>query len=94
MKVLEKEVERLLCREIKKKGGLCLKFISPSMAGVPDRLVILNGLYLVELKRPDGGKLSPLQMSVHKRLAKAGAPVTILKDREGVLKFVRDISTP
>lgn len=64
------------------------------MAGVPDRLVILNGLYLVELKRPDGGKLSPLQIAVHKKLAKAGAPVTVLKDREGVLRFVCDISAP
>lgn len=94
MTPLEKEVERFLCREVSKKGGMCLKLISPSMAGIPDRLVILNGLHLVELKRPKGGKLSPIQIAVHKKLAKAGAPVTVLKDKEGVENFVRNISAP
>ena len=90
---LEKEIERFLCSEVSKKGGMCLKLISPSMAGIPDRLVILNGFYFVELKRPKGGKLSPIQTAVHKKLAQAGAPVTVLKNKEEVESFVRNIST-
>lgn len=93
MNPLEKEIERFLCREVSKKGGMCLKLISPSMAGIPDRLVVLNGLHFVELKRPQGGKLSPIQVAVHKKLAKAGAPVAVLKNREEVENFVRNLST-
>lgn len=48
----EKEIEQALVRSVKNIGGLCLKFISPSMNGVPDRLVLLpNGkCAFIELK--------------------------------------------
>ena len=36
----EKRVERRLVEGVRKAGGLCLKFVSPSTAGAPDRLII------------------------------------------------------
>ena len=63
MTALEKEVERKLRLLAAKHGGKCLKWVCPGWSGVPDRLVLLPGgrVYFVELKRPKGGKISPLQ---------------------------------
>ena len=48
----EKEVEQSLVLAVKKKGGLALKFVSPGLSGVPDRLILMpNGrLGFIELK--------------------------------------------
>lgn len=37
----EKEIEAALVKAAKKRNGLVLKFVSPGMSGVPDRLVLL-----------------------------------------------------
>lgn len=37
----EKIVEQKLVSEVKKRGGVCPKWVSPSFGGVPDRLVFL-----------------------------------------------------
>lgn len=39
--MLEKQIENKLTRSVKKAGGIALKFVSPSFAGMPDRLVLL-----------------------------------------------------
>ena len=42
--MLEKEVERYLREQVKKRlGGMALKFVSPGLSGVPDRVVLLPG---------------------------------------------------
>lgn len=63
MTVLEKQIEARLVERIKERGGLCLKWVCPGWAGVPDRIVLLPGgkIYFVELKRPKDGSLSPRQ---------------------------------
>ena len=38
--MLEKDLERKLVRAVRESGGLALKFVSPGMAGVPDRLLL------------------------------------------------------
>lgn len=60
---LERELESKLVDEIKKRGGLCLKWVSPGAAGVPDRIVLMpyGCVYFIELKRPKGGKRAELQ---------------------------------
>ena len=43
----EKEVEAALVKAAKKRNGLALKFVSPGLSGVPDRLVLMpNGTVL------------------------------------------------
>lgn len=63
MTKLEKEVEAALVRQVKRRGGLCLKWVCPGWAGVPDRIVLLPGgrIVFVELKRPKGGVVSSRQ---------------------------------
>lgn len=59
----ESEVESYLVWHVERMGGKAYKFASPSMRGVSDRIVCLpNGdTWFIELKRPKGGRLSPLQ---------------------------------
>ena len=39
----EKFIERKLADAVKAAGGIAPKFVSPSFAGMPDRLVLLPG---------------------------------------------------
>ena len=63
MTPLEKEIEAKLVDTVKDHGGLCLKWVCPGWAGVPDRIVLLPGgrALFIELKRPKGGQLSARQ---------------------------------
>ena len=67
--MLEKTIEQELVNQVKKRGGICPKWVSPSFAGVPDRLVFLpDGKFgMVEVKRSKG-KPRALQVSRHKQL--------------------------
>ena len=69
----ESVVERKLTTEAKKRGGLAVKFVSPGLNGVPDRLVLFPGgrLAFVELKAP-GKKPRPLQMRRMNQLTALG----------------------
>ena len=53
--MLEKHIEKGLRKAVIEKGGLCLKFVSPNMAGVPDRLVLMpcGKLGFVEVKQKE-----------------------------------------
>ena len=52
--MLESVIESRLRQEAKKRGGMALKFVSPGMNGVPDRIVLMPGgkMAFVELKAP------------------------------------------
>ncbi|SDT85792.1 VRR-NUC domain-containing protein [Schaalia radingae] len=58
----EKTVEQKLALAVKQRGGLPLKFTSPSYAGVPDRLILLPDGHsaFIEVKAP-GQHPRPLQ---------------------------------
>ena len=86
----EKYIESRLVNEVKKRGGICPKWVSPSFDGVPDRLVFLPGRYfgMVEVKAP-GEKPRPLQVSRHKLLQRLGFKVYIL-DATKDIKMILD----
>ena len=58
----EKEIEQKFTLMVKQAGGMALKFVSPGMSGMPDRIVLLPGGYMafVEVKSP-GKAPRPLQ---------------------------------
>ena len=79
----ESVVEKKLATEVKKRGGLAVKFVSPGFNGVPDRLVRLPGgrMALVDLKAP-GATLRPLQQYRAKQLMALGFHVYTVDRKE------------
>lgn len=90
--MLEKDIEKALVKKVKALGGLCIKFISPSMMGIPDRIVLLPKAKLgfVELKRP-GGKARPIQIKRIKDLKKLGFKVFVLDEKENIDEVIKAI---
>lgn len=88
----ESTVENKLRNAAKERGGIALKFISPGLAGVPDRLIILPGgkYAFVEVKRP-GGKTRPIQRICHRRLRKLGCKVYILDHPDNIMEVLDEI---
>ena len=89
----EKQIENKLASEVKKAGGIALKFVSPSFDGMPDRLVLLpdGHIAFVELKAP-GKKPRLLQLARHRLLRSLGFRVYVIDSVEqigGVLDEVR-----
>lgn len=88
----EKKIEQRLVKKIKESGGLCLKWVSPGMTGVPDRLVFFRQrVHLVELKDPKG-ELSPRQKLVISQLDQLGIKVHVLWSDQMVDDFIKEIS--
>ena len=77
--VREKELEKKMMRAVRRCGGLALKFVSPGIAGVPDRIVLLPGgrIVFVEMKAP-GEKPGALQTFRHEQLRKLGFRVIVI----------------
>ena len=50
----ESTIESRLREEAKKRGGMAIKFVSPGLNGVPDRLVLMpyGRVAFIELKAP------------------------------------------
>jgi len=86
--VREKRVEQELSRSVKDVGGWCVKIL-PSVAGLPDRLVLFpdGRIFFVELKSPTG-VLSPRQHVIHNRLGTLGHTVIVLRTPEQVTEWV------
>lgn len=88
----ENQVESYLHKRVVEAGGKSYKWVSPNMAGVPDRIVIMPGgrVYLVEVKAIDG-KLSPVQKRRLAELERLGAKVYVLYGTEEVDQFMEMI---
>lgn len=81
----EKEIEKKLVLEVKKRGGICPKWVCPSFDGMPDRIVLLPGrkFGFVEVKAP-GESPRPLQVARHRLLEGLGFKVYILDSVEQI----------
>jgi hypothetical protein len=81
----EKEIEAALVKAAKKRHGVALKFVSPGLSGVPDRLVLLpiGKIGFIELKAP-GKKMRLLQEKRKSQLEALGFLVFCLDGKEEV----------
>lgn len=81
---LEKDVESYLGRQVKKRGGRCLKYIPDIDNGMPDRIVLLPGgiLVWVETKNGKTEKARQLQRLQHRRLRELGQRVEVVHTKE------------
>lgn len=90
--MLEKEVERYLRKQVKERlGGMALKFVSPGMNGVPDRIILMPGarICFVETKAP-GEKLRKLQRYVCGLIVNLGFPVYRIDTKAKVDAFIQE----
>lgn len=91
MRVLERDVEKYLIKKVKLLGGCVRKVKWIGRNGAPDRLVLLNGVHFVELKRPKGGKFSPHQIRERKLFSANKSKIHNLKNYDEVDSFLNEI---
>lgn len=90
--MLESLIEQHLVREVNRRDGLCLKFNSQSMTGIPDRIILIkNGTVgFVEVKQK-GKKPRPLQELRMKQLRQLGFKVYTLDEKEKIGEILDEI---
>lgn len=88
-KLSEKYIERRLREEIQKEGGLCLKWVCPGWAGVPDRICLIpeGRIAFVELKTVNG-TVSDRQKWWRKKLTSLGFSHFIVKSTAEIYNFM------
>ena len=88
----ERQIEQRLTQAVRKRRGLCPKWVSPGLDGVPDRIILLPGgrIAFAELKAP-GKPLRPLQRRRKAQLEALAADGTLAKISEKW--FDKDITT-
>ncbi len=75
----EKDIEQKLVQAVKDRSGLAVKLVSPSLNGLTDRLILMDGgrIGFVELKAT-GKKPRPLQVKRIKQLQDLGFNVFVV----------------
>ena len=93
MSYSEKQIEHALTLMVKARGGIAPKFVSPSFAGMPDRLVLLPGgvFAFAELKAP-GMKPRALQLARHQLLKNLGFKVYVIDGIEQIEEVLSEIA--
>lgn len=92
--MLEKDIEQNLVKAVKRIGGLCIKFTSPGMDGVPDRLVLLpeGRMAFVELKAP-GKNPRALQIRRMKQLSALGYKCFVIDSIDAIGGVIDAVQT-
>lgn len=90
--MLEKEIEKALIKRVKELEGICLKLTSPSMDGLPDRMVFLSDakFAFIELKAP-GKKPRPLQIKRMDDFKKLGFKCFDIDDKNQIGGVIDEI---
>ena len=91
----EKQIEQTLVKAVLQRKGICPKWISPGLDGVPDRIILLPGrrMAFAELKAP-GKKPRPLQAARIRQLNALGFRVYIIDNADMIGGILDEVSTP
>lgn len=91
----EKDIEKALVSAVKSFDGVCWKFVSPGISGVPDRIILMpNGrIAFVELKAL-GKEMRPLQVRRKRQLEALGFRVYCIDCKEQIMEVLNEIRTP
>ena len=89
----EIEIEEYFFWAVSSIGGKAYKFKSISQCGVTDRIACLpNGdTWFVEIKRPKGGYLSPLQELFAEEMKLLCQKYACLWTKEDVMQWIADL---
>ncbi|MBR5620622.1 MAG: VRR-NUC domain-containing protein [Clostridia bacterium] len=90
----ERDVENSLVGAVERLGGMCPKFVSPGLDGVPDRIILMPGarIAFAELKAP-GKKMRPLQVKRKRQLESLGFRVYCIDRPEQIGGVLREIQS-
>jgi len=90
----ESYIEKRFCTEAKKRGMWAVKFVSPGLSGVPDRLLLIPGgrVAFAELKAP-GGRLRPIQERRKAQLEKLGFTVYVIDSIDSIGGILDEIQS-
>lgn len=88
----EKTVEQRVIKAVRASGGLAIKFVSPGLNGVPDRLLLFPGGRVVfcEVKAP-GEKPRALQVHRMAQLRALGFRVYVVDGEETIREMMAEI---
>ena len=91
----ESQIEMRLVTAVRKHHGLCPKWVSPGLDGVPDRIILLPGrrIAFAELKAP-GKTLRTQQLYRKAQLERLGFPVYVIDNTEQIGGVLDEISAP
>ena len=91
----ERQIEQRLTQAVRQRQGLCPKWVSPGLDGVPDRIILLPGgrIAFAELKSP-GKTLRPLQNVRRRQLETLGFPVFVIDSKEQIGGVLDALSAP
>lgn len=91
----ERQIEQHLVAAVRKRNGLCPKWGSPGLDGVPDRIILLPGgrVAFAELKAT--GKTLRTQQRYRKaQLERLGFKVYVIDSKEQIGGVLDEISAP
>ena len=90
----EKIIEQKFRMAVRAAGGVSVKFVSPGLDGMPDRLALLPGgkMAFVEVKAP-GKNPRPLQQARHRMLRRLGFQVYVLDDEKQIGGIIDEIQS-
>lgn len=80
----EAKIESYLKDSVEAAGGCCYKIASSGVRGVPDRLIVLNGITALVECKSEKGNLSHHQTKVFNQITKAGGFVFLIDSKERV----------
>ena len=93
--MLEREIENYFVWSVERIGGKTFKFRSPQQRGVADRIACLpdGSTWFVELKKPKGGRLAPLQKLHAEELQKLNQKYACLWTVNHIEAWVTNVRT-
>lgn len=85
----ESAIERTFTKKVAQAGGKAIKFVSPGLRGVMDRLVLKRGGHVAfaEIKKP-GEIPDPLQRKRREEFEAMGFPVYTIDSLAAIEKFI------
>ena len=91
--MLEKEIENYFVWTVERMGGKSWKFVSPGRKGVSDQIACLpdGATWFVELKRPKGGRVSPLQVLFKSEVETLNQSYALLHTKELIDEWAKKV---
>ena len=88
--VSEKSIEKYLVDEVKKIGGICLKYSNSNMTGYPDRIVLLpNGKTIWIVIKSKGKHTTKVQDIRITQMEEIGHQVYIADSKEEIKRILK-----